>query len=122
MFSRFFIDRPIFAAVLSILIVLAGGLALGGLPIAQYPQISPPTVQVTATYPGANAEVVEQSVATPIEEQVNGAEGMLYMASTSANDGTFSLAITFDISRDQDLAAVDIQNRVALAQRQLPEG
>jgi hydrophobe/amphiphile efflux-1 (HAE1) family protein len=121
MFSRFFIDRPIFAAVLSILIVLAGGLALRGLPIAQYPQISPPTVQVTATYPGANAEVVEQSVTTPIEEQVNGAEGMLYMSSTSANDGSMSLAITFDISRDPDLAAVDVQNRVALAQRQLPE-
>jgi hydrophobe/amphiphile efflux-1 (HAE1) family protein len=121
MFSRFFIERPIFAAVLSILIVLAGALALRTLPISQYPQISPPTVQVTATYPGANAQVVEQSVTTPIEEQVNGAEGMLYMASTSANDGTMSLAVTFDISRDPDLAAVDVQNRVALAQRQLPE-
>src|SRR4051812_1064978 len=121
MFSRFFIERPIFAAVLSILIVLAGALSLQSLPISQYPQISPPTVQVTATYPGANAQVVEQSVTTPIEEQVNGAEGMLYMSSTSANDGSMSLAITFDISRDPDLAAVDVQNRVALAQRQLPD-
>ncbi|MFL5394686.1 MAG: efflux RND transporter permease subunit [Myxococcales bacterium] len=121
MFSVFFIERPIFAAVLSIVIVLAGGLAFQGLPISQYPQISPPTVQVTATFPGANAQVVEQSVTTPIEEQVNGAEGMLYMSSTSANDGTMSLAITFDISRDPDLAAVDVQNRVALAQRQLPD-
>src|SRR4051794_5388455 len=121
MFSVFFIERPIFAAVLSIVIVLAGGLAFQGLPISQYPQISPPTVQVTATFPGANAQVVEQSVTTPIEEQVNGAEGMLYMSSTSANDGSMSLAITFDISRDPDLAAVDVQNRVALAQRQLPE-
>ncbi|MFL5248779.1 MAG: efflux RND transporter permease subunit, partial [Myxococcales bacterium] len=78
MFSVFFIERPIFAAVLSIVIVLAGALAVQGLPISQYPQISPPTVQVTATFPGANAQVVEQSVTTPIEEQVNGAEGMLY--------------------------------------------
>jgi multidrug efflux pump len=94
MFANFFIERPIFAAVLSIVITLVGAIALIGLPIAQYPRIAPPTVQVQSTYLGANAEVVEQSVATPIEQQVNGVEGMLYMSSLSSNDGQMSLTVT----------------------------
>lgn len=121
MFANFFIERPIFAAVLSIVITLVGAIALIGLPIAQYPRIAPPTVQVQSTYLGANAEVVEQSVATPIEQQVNGVEGMLYMSSLSSNDGQMSLTVTFEIERDQDLAAVDVQNRVSVAQARLPE-
>jgi hydrophobe/amphiphile efflux-1 (HAE1) family protein len=121
MFSKFFIERPIFAGVISIIIVLSGFLALRTLPIAQYPQITPPTVQVSATYPGADAQTVEQSVTLPIEEQLNGVEGMLYMSSTSANNGTMSLSITFAVERDPDLAAIDVQNRVSLAQRTLPQ-
>ena len=121
MFSEFFIDRPIFAAVLSLFIVLGGLLALATLPVAQYPQITPPNGQVSATYPGASAQVVEQTVAAPIEEQVNGAQAMIYMASTSASTGQMSLTVTFDIGRDLDLAAVDVQNRVALASPRLPQ-
>src|SRR3954470_18817469 len=120
MFSAFFIERPIFAAVISIFIVLAGALALTTLPIAQYPQITPPTVQVSANYPGASAQVVEQTIAAPIEEQVNGAQAMTYMSSTSTSTGQMSLTATFDIGRNLDLAAVDVQNRVALAQARLP--
>lgn len=118
--SNFFIDRPIFAAVVSILILLAGLIALASLPIAQYPQITPPTVRVSATYPGATAEQVAQSVATPIEEQVNGAEGMMYMSSSSTNTGQMTLTVTFGLDRDPDLAAVDVQNRLSLAEPQLP--
>ena len=121
MFSNFFIDRPIFAAVVSIFIFLAGLLALVTLPIAQYPKISPPTVSVNASYPGANADVVEKTIATPIEEQVNGAQDMLYMSSTSSNTGQMSLTVTFALNRSLDLAAVDVQNRLSLAQPQLPE-
>jgi hydrophobe/amphiphile efflux-1 (HAE1) family protein len=121
MFSQFFISRPIFALVVSIFIVLAGLLALTTLPIAQYPQITPPTVQVAANYPGASARVVEQTVAAPVEEQVNGAQSMTYMSSTSTSAGQMSLTITFDIGRNLDLAAVDVQNRVALAQPRLPQ-
>src|SRR3954447_2133168 len=120
MFSAFFIDRPIFAAVISIFIVLGGLLALGTLPVAQYPQITPPTVQVQANYPGASAQVVEQTVAAPIEEQVNGAQQMTYLASTSTSTGQMSLTATFDIGRNLDLAAVDVQNRVELASPRLP--
>src|SRR3954469_23958788 len=120
MFSQFFIDRPIFAAVISIFIVMAGLLAPAGLPVAQYPQITPPTVQVTANYPGASAQVVEQTVAAPIEEQVNGAQEMTYLSSTSTSTGQMSLTVTFDIGRNLDLAAVDVQNRVALAAPRLP--
>src|SRR4051794_14313354 len=120
MLSEFFIDRPMFAAVISIFIVLGGLIALTTLPIAQYPQITPPTVQVSATYPGASAEVVEQTLAAPIEEQVNGAQEMTYMASTSTSTGQMSLTVTFDIGRNLDLAAVDVQNRVALATPRLP--
>lgn len=121
MFVDFFIDRPIFAAVISILIFVGGLLAMLSLPIAQYPKIALPVVQVTATYPGANAQVVEQTVATPIEEQVNGAEDMVYMQSTSSNSGQMVLNVTFGLNRDPDLAAVDVQNRVSLAEPDLPQ-
>jgi len=117
---NFFIDRPVFAAVLSIIITLAGAICILTLPVAQYPQIVPPTVQVTATYDGASAAVVEESVATPIEQEVNGAQDMLYMNSVSSNDGRMVLNVTFDIARDLDLATVDVQNRVALANSRLP--
>jgi HAE1 family hydrophobic/amphiphilic exporter-1/multidrug efflux pump len=117
---NFFIDRPVFAAVLSIIITLVGAICILTLPIAQYPQIVPPTVQVAATYDGASAQVVEESVATPIEQEVNGAQDMLYMSSVSSNDGRMVLNVTFDISRDLDLATVDVQNRVALANSRLP--
>src|SRR5947199_7332199 len=121
MFSRFFINRPIFASVLSIVITLAGGIALFTLPIAQYPEIAPPTVQVTAAYPGANAQVVADTVAAPIEEQVNGVEGMMYMSSQSTNDGGYTLTVTFEIGTDPNQAQVLVQNRVALAMPQLPQ-
>src|SRR5262245_17560478 len=100
MFSRFFIDRPIFASVLSIIITLAGSVALFSLPIAQYPDITPPTVEVSASYPGANAEVVADTVAAPIEQQVNGVEGMMYMSSQCTNDGSYSLTVTFQPGAD----------------------
>src|SRR5271165_7023518 len=120
MISHFFIDRPIFASVLSILITLTGGIALLSLPIAQYPQITPPAVQVSISYPGASAQVVADTVGAPIEQQVNGVEGMLYMSSQSGNDGTYSLTVTFDIGTDLNTAVVKVQNRVALAMPQLP--
>jgi multidrug efflux pump len=120
MFARFFIDRPIFAWVVSIVILLGGGVAYFFLPTELYPNITPPTVQVTASYPGANAEVVANTVAAPIEQQVNGVEKMLYMSSQSTNDGNYTLTITFEIGTDVNLAQVLVQNRVALAQPQLP--
>ena len=110
--ARYFIHRPVLAIVLSLVILIAGTLAMLNLPIAQYPQISPPTVTVGAVYPGANAAVVEQAVAIPLEQQVNGAIGMLYMSSTSTNDGRYSLTCTFEVGTNLDLAAVDVQNRV----------
>src|SRR5262245_34827756 len=115
MFSRFFIDRPIFASVLSIVITLAGGLALWNLPLAQYPQITPPTVQIDCNYPGASAQVVAESVAAPIEQQVNGVEDMLYMSSQCTNDGSYTLTVTFKLGVDLNLAQVLVQNRVNLA-------
>jgi len=120
-FTHFFIDRPIFASVLSIVIILVGGLALIGLPIAQYPEIAPPTVVVSATYPGANATVVAETVATPIEQEVNGVEDMLYMSSQSTNSGSMALTITFKPGTDLDKAQVLVQNRVALAEPRLPQ-
>ena len=120
MISRFFIDRPIFATVLSVVITLIGGIALYWLPIAQYPRITPPGVSVSINYPGASAPVVADTVAAPIEQQVNGVEGMLYMSSQMGNDGSYSLTVTFDIGTDVNTALVMVQNRVALAMPQLP--
>ena len=120
MISHFFIDRPIFATVLSIVVTLTGGIALLSLPIAQYPQITPPAVSVAITYPGASAQVVADTVAAPIEQQVNGVEGMLYMSSQSGNDGSYTLTVTFDIGTDLNTALVMVQNRVMLAMPLLP--
>ena len=117
----FFIDRPIFSTVLAIIITLAGGVALSTLPVARFPQITPPTIVVSTVFPGADAATIEQSVAAPIEEQVNGVPHMIYMDSKSANDGSYTLTVTFDVGTDQDIAAVDVQNQVAIAQRQLPQ-
>src|SRR4051812_47266266 len=119
--SRFFIDRPIFASVLSIIITLAGGIAVLALPIAQYPEIAPPTVEVSAYYPGANAQVVADTVAAPIEQQVNGVEGMMYMSSQCTNDGNYSLTVTFQPGTDLNIAQVLVQLRESLAEPTLPE-
>jgi multidrug efflux pump subunit AcrB len=118
--SRFFIDRPIFATVLSIVIALTGGISLLFLPVAQYPRITPPGIAISISYPGANAQEVADSVAAPIEQQVNGVEGMLYMSSNSGNDGSYTLTVTFDIGTDVNSALVMVQNRVTLALPQLP--
>ncbi|MBW2693251.1 MAG: multidrug efflux RND transporter permease subunit [Deltaproteobacteria bacterium] len=121
MFSRIFIERPILAGVIAIVIVLSGVVTLPTLPVAQYPEITPPTVKVSTTYPGANAVVVANTVAAPIEQQVNGVEGMIYMSSTSANDGSYALTVTFEVGTDLDMAQVLVQNRVAIAEARLPE-
>jgi multidrug efflux pump len=120
MISHFFIDRPIFATVLSVVITLAGGIAVFSLPVAQYPPISPPQVQVAINYPGASAQVVADTVAAPIEQQVNGVPGMLYMSSTSGNNGTYTLYVTFQVGTDLNTALVMVQNRVQLAMPLLP--
>jgi len=121
MFSRFFINRPIFASVISIVIIVAGLVTFTQLPIAQYPEILPPTIQVAAAYPGASAKVLSDTVAQPIEEQVNGVEGMLYMTSTCSNMGSYNLTVTFETGTDLDMAAIRVQNRVAIAEPFLPE-
>ena len=121
MFARFFVDRPIFATVLSLVIVIVGLVALTRLPIAQYPEVAPPTIQVSATYPGADAETVATTVATPIEQEVNGVERMLYMASRCTNDGQMFLDVTFELGTDLDTAQVLVQNRVSVAEAKLPE-
>ena len=121
MFSKFFINRPIFATVLALLIVVAGLVTLNILPVAQFPEITPPTVQVSAVYPGANAETVAQTVGIPIEQQVNGVDGMLYMSSNSSSSGAYSLTITFAVGTNIDMATVQVQNRVSIAQSSLPE-
>jgi len=118
--SQFFIHRPVLSIVISLVIIIAGGLAIGALPVAQYPQIAPPTVVVEATYPGANAQAVEESVAIPIEQEVNGAENMIYMSSKSMSDGRYQLTCTFEVGVDLDIAAVQVQNRVSKAQARLP--
>src|SRR5204863_5855946 len=118
--SHFFIDRPIFAAVVSIVFVILGGVSFMRLPVAQYPEIAPPIINVSGQYPGANAEVVAQTVVAPIEEQINGVEGMLYISSNSTADGRFSIAVTFDLGTNLDTAQVQVQNRVAIAQPRLP--
>ena len=116
----FFIDRPVFSAVISIVIVIVGIIGLTMLPVDQYPQITPPVVKISASYPGASALTVSQAVATPIEQEINGTPGMLYMESNSSNSGGFSATVTFDVSADPDLAAVEIQNRIKLAESRLP--
>src|ERR1700678_3650813 len=120
MLSRIFIDRPVFAWVLSLVIVLIGAVSTLFLPVDMYPPITPPTVQVTASFPGANAKIVANTVAAPIEQQVNGVERMLYMSSQSTNDGNYTLTVTFEIGTDPNMAQVLVQNRVALALPQLP--
>ncbi|MGH8034128.1 MAG: efflux RND transporter permease subunit, partial [Lysobacterales bacterium] len=120
-FGRFFIDRPRFAAVISIIIVLVGSLAYIGLPITQYPEIAPPTIVVSATYPGATPGVVAETVATPLEQEINGVDDMLYMTSQSTSDGRMSLSIAFRLGTDLDAAQVLVQNRVSIAEPRLPE-
>ncbi|KXK38109.1 MAG: Efflux pump membrane transporter BepE [Candidatus Hinthialibacteria bacterium OLB16] len=119
--AKFFIHRPVFAIVISLVILIAGGISIGVLPIAQYPQITPPTVEVEINYPGANAETVEQSIATNVEAEVNGAENMIYMSSKSSSDGRYLLQCTFNVGTNLDLANVDINNRVNKAQPKLPK-
>jgi len=118
--SHFFIDRPIFASVVSIIIVILGGVGFFRLPVAQYPEISPPTITVNGQYPGASADVVAATVVTPIEQQINGVENMLYLTSNSTSDGSFSISVTFDIGTDLDTAQVQVQNRVSVAMPRLP--
>ncbi|MEO1083645.1 MAG: efflux RND transporter permease subunit, partial [Acidobacteriota bacterium] len=120
-FGRFFVDRPRFATVLSILLILVGALAYVGLPVTQYPEIAPPTIVVRAIYPGATPEVIADTVATPIEQAVNGVEGMLYMTSSSTGDGVMQLSITFELGTELDTAQVLVQNRVTQAEPRLPE-
>jgi HAE1 family hydrophobic/amphiphilic exporter-1 len=119
--SRFFIERPIFATVLAIVILIAGGVSVSTLPVAQYPQITPPTVEVKATYPGANPLVLAETVASPIEQEVNGVEDMIYMSSVSAADGTYTLTVSFEVGTNLDMAQVLVQNRVAIAMPKLPD-
>ena len=119
--SHFFIDRPIFASVLSIVFVILGAVSVNRLPIAQYPEIAPPVVNVSGQYPGANAEVVAATVVTPLEQQINGVEHMLFISSNSTGDGRFSISVTFDLGTNLDTAQVQVQNRVAIAQPRLPQ-
>src|SRR6476646_1761323 len=120
-FAFFFIDRPVFAAVLSIVTVIVGAISIVALPIAQYPDIAPPTVTVSCAYPGADAKTVAETVATPIEEQVNGVSGMLYMSSQSTNTGVMTLTITFAFGTNPDIDQVLVQNQVAIALPTLPQ-
>ncbi len=121
MFSKFFIEHPIFSSVISIVIVIAGLVSIGALPVAQFPEIVPPTVKVKGVYPGANAAVVAETVAAPIEQEVVGVEDMIYMSSVSSNDGSYTLTVTFEVGTDLDMANILVQNRVALAEPKLPE-
>src|SRR6201993_3723742 len=119
--SHFFIDRPIFAAVVSIVFVIIGGVSFFRLPIAQYPEIAPPIINVTGQYPGASADVVAATVVTPIEQQINGVENMLYVSSNSTADGRFTISVTFDLGTNLDIAQVQVQTRVAIAEPRLPQ-
>ena len=119
--SKFFIDRPVFAGVLSTLIFIAGLLALGALPISEYPEVVPPQVVVRANYPGASPKVIAETVATPIEEQIEGVEGMLYMSSQATTDGLMTLTVTFKLGTDPDKDQQLVQNRVSQAEARLPE-
>ena len=121
MFAKFFIENPIFSSVISIVIVVAGLVSVGALPVAQFPEVVPPTVEVKATYPGANASVVAETVASPIEQEVIGVEDMIYMSSVSASDGSYTLTVTFEVGTDLDMASILVQNRVTLAEPKLPE-
>src|SRR6478752_6909656 len=120
-FSRFFIDRPIFASVLAIIIILAGTVAGFSLPVAQYPEISPPTVTISTAYPGASAETIAQTVAAPIEEQLSGAEGMVYFTSSAGSDGALTITATFEVGTDVDRAVFQLNNRVQTALPRLPD-
>ena len=120
-FAHFFVDRPIFATVLSLVILITGGIAFVQLPVSQYPEIAPPTIVVSTTYPGANAETVAATVATPLEQEINGVEGMIYMSSYSTSDGRVQITVTFALGTDLDQAQVLVQNRVSVAEPRLPE-
>ena len=121
MLSRFFIDRPVFANVIAIMTMIAGAVALRGLPVEQFPSITPPTVVVSTSYPGANAEVLSDAVGALIEQEINGVEGMIYMSSSCSNDGSYRLTVTFEIGTDLDKAQVLVQNRLAAALPRLPQ-
>src|SRR5579864_6095090 len=118
--SHFFIDRPIFAAVVSIVFVILGGVSFSRLPVAQYPEIAPPIINVSGQYPGASADVVAATVVTPLEQQINGVENMLYVTSNATGDGRFVIDVTFELGTNLDIAQVQVQNRVAIAQPRVP--